>query len=223
MMRQTIMAGLLTLAASAGPAQPATLDGDASYDLLFRDGTLDSVDLANALVYARTVTNVLVPDAEARDSGRIALSVHDDDETLVQLTFLQDDRHRGIGVFPVSVGNPMIMYFYETVVRDMAEAAGGSPFYIRNRVKEALVNPAEIEAGQAVVGGTEVETTTIHLRPFADDPNRDRMMGFGDLILSVTMSDQVPGWYVSLIAEAEGEDGPVYRSSLIFDGIEAPQ
>ena len=43
------------------------------------------------------------------------------------------------------------------------------------------------------------------------------MQGFGDLELRVTMSEAVPGWYMSLVAEAAG--GEVYRSELTFDRL----
>jgi hypothetical protein len=223
MMKPILMAVLLALPAAGGNAQTATLDAAASYDLLFREGTLDGIDRQKALVYRRDVANSLVPAADARDSGEVALGFRDGDATTALLTFRQGEAHRVLGTFPASVGNPIIMYFYETVVRDMAESAGGSQFYIRNRVKDALVVPASVDRGQATVDGTTVDTTTIHLHPFTDDPNRDRMKGFGDLVLSVTMSEAVPGWYVSLIAEAKGEAGSVYRSALTFDGIEEAQ
>ena len=64
-------------------------------------------------------------------------------------------------------------------------------------------------------------TRTVTLRPFLDDPNRDRMMGFGDLELRVTMSDAVPGWYLSLVAEAPGAQGTEegYVSALRFEQV----
>lgn len=215
----SISAGLL--AATVALASP--LDGEKTYDLLFRDGTLDKIDRSAALVYQRDVTNTLKPEAAARDTGQIALSFRENQQGLAQLEFRQDEKHRSLGVFPASVGNPMIMYFYESVVRDMAEAAGGSPYYIRNRVKEALVQPTNIEDGEAVVDGKTVPTHTIRLYPFADDPNQHRMQGFGALELKVTMSDAVPGWYISLVAEAADAGVSVYRSELRFDRLEAQE
>jgi len=113
------------------------------------------------------------------------------------------------------------MVFYESVIRDMSETAGGSPFCIRIRVKEALVRPAEIETGEAAFGGETVATRTVTLRPFLEDPNRDRMMGFGDLELRVTMSEEVPGWYLSLVAEAPGAEGSEagYVSAMRFEQV----
>ena len=42
---------------------------------------------------------------------------------------------RKIGPFPISGGDPSLTFFLESVARDMAALTGGSPFYIRNRLK----------------------------------------------------------------------------------------
>ncbi|SFS80923.1 hypothetical protein SAMN04488040_1893 [Sulfitobacter marinus] len=202
----------------AGGGMAAPLGGDQTYDMLFRNGTLDDVNRDTALVYRRVVVNALNPEAGTRDTGHVALSFRKGDPSMAILEFQQDGKHRVMGTFPANVGNPMIMYFYEAAVRDMAESAGGSPFYIRNRVKEALINPSDIEVGEAQFEGRVVKTQTIRLYPFAGDKNQNRMKGFGDLELRVTMSEEVPGWYLSLVAEAAG--GDVYRSELSFDHLE---
>lgn len=210
----------LTLGLAAG--DPAAAEESAPYDLLFKGGTLDEIDRDATLIYQRAVTNTLNPAAQTRDSGEIALSFAGESDSMAHLEFRQGERHRGLGRFPATVGNPMIMYFYESVVRDMAESAGGSPFYIRNRVKESLVQDTEIETGQATVGDKTVETQIVRLHPFEGDPNIDSMKGFGELELTMVMSPQVPGWYLSLTAEAsEGDDtAPVYRSAVTFDALE---
>ncbi|WP_372571813.1 hypothetical protein [Ruegeria jejuensis] len=224
-MIKALLAGLVSVLLSAGLAFSASLDGEETYDLLFRDGTLDSVDRDAALIYRRTVSNQLKPETAERDTGQIALTFRDDASEMAHLEFRQDEKHRAMGVFPASVGNPMIMVFYESAVRDMAESAGGSPFYIRNRVKDALIQPTEVETGEAILDGEAVTTQTVRLRPFEEDPNRDRMQGFGDLVLSVTVSEDVPGWYLKLVAEALPEAGgeAVYRSEMVFDRLEGTQ
>ena len=50
----------------------------------------------------------------------------------------EDGRSAPVGTFPAGVANPLLLYFLETTVRAMAEATGGSPYYIRNRIREAL-------------------------------------------------------------------------------------
>ncbi|MFK7762456.1 MAG: hypothetical protein AB8B62_04285 [Roseobacter sp.] len=206
-----------TILLTAGMALATPLEGDKTYDMLFRNGTLDEIDRSSALVYRREVTNTLKPEAEARDTGDVTLSFRQEDTNVALLEFWQDDKHRALGMFPASVGNPMIMYFYETVVRDMAEAAGGSPFYIRNRVKDALIQTSDIVEGEAVFDGETVQTRTIRMYPFDGDANLERMQGFGDLEIRVTMSEAVPGWYMSFVAEAA--DGDVYRSEVSFQRL----
>ena len=82
---------------------------------------------------------------------------------------------RPLSQFPVSAGDPVVVYFLEAVTRDMASASGGSPFYIRNRIKDAL------RAGGTVThDGAGARVT---LMPFADNENAARMAGFDTLTL----------------------------------------
>lgn len=223
MLRGLMLTAALIAGATALGAK--SLDGGETYDLLFRNGTLDAVPRDATLTYRRDVSNALKPEAASRDSGTIALSISEDDRPVAEIDFRQGEQHRSLGTFPASVGNPMIMYFYESVVRDMAEAAGGSPFYIRNRVKEALIQPSEVTEGEAQFEGRTIQTQTVRMMPFAGDPNVERMKGFGDLELKVTMAEDVPGWYMSLTALAPGAEGadPVYRSEISFDAQEPGQ
>ncbi|SFD63028.1 hypothetical protein [Roseivivax sediminis] len=216
MPRILALIGFLAAASAAG-AEPA-----ASYDLLFKNGTLDEISREATLVYDRHVENSAKADAALRDTGRIALTFGEDQGVeIATLEFRQGDKYRTLGRFPASVGNPMIMYFYETVVRDMAETAGGSPFYIRNRVKEAMARPGNVTEGTAEWQGDEVAATTVTLTPFTEDPNRSEMAGFADLALTVTMSEEVPGWYLSLSAEAPGEgEAPLYASQMRLQEID---
>ncbi len=165
------------------------------------------------------------PEAALRDTGRIELDFDEEGSgpDSAVLTFSQDTRHKTLGAFPADVGNPLIMLFYEVTVRDMAETVGGSPFYIRNRLKDALTREVPVETGTARLDGAEIEVRRVTLRPFEDDPNAGEMAGFGDLAMTVTMSEEVPGWYYSLVAEVPGEDGPAYRSAITFGDREVEE
>lgn len=220
----TLLIGLTTAPVFVTPSFAET-SGDKTYDLLFRDGTLDNIAKTHTLVYARSVQNTYVPDTPARDTGRIELGFDGGEPLQAHLEFKQEDKHRGLGNFPASVGNPIVMYFVETVVRDMAENVGGSPFYIRNRVKEALIHPAEVEHTTVDFKGAKIAATQVTLRPFRDDPNWQRMRGYNDLALEVTMSEEVPGWYYSLVAVVPEPDSDqaAYQSALMFTALEVPQ
>lgn len=215
-----LLALIASLTLVTMPVHAATVDGQKTYDLLFKDGTLDDLGDNEQLVYNRDVTNVAKPESGAHNTGDITLQIDEKDESLASLMFHQGEKFRKMGSFPASVGNPMIMVFYESVVRDMAETAGGSPYYIRNRVKESLIEPSNVEEGEMMLNGETVPTKTIRLHPFENDPNKDRMQGFGELELSVTMSEAVPGWYVSFSAEAMNAETqePIYRAVTTLEG-----
>ncbi len=107
--------------------------------------------------------------------------------------------------FPAGSAGPMALYFLESVVRSMAETSGGSPFYIRNRLREAFV-AAELgglEAASAPEGGLQAHR--VEIRPFAKDPNRSRMGEFADLLLVFTITPE--GRLLSLSADTPSEEG----------------
>lgn len=193
-----------------------------TYDLIFKLGTLSDVPETRILAYDRQVEIATNPEYAMQNTGRIELNLEPDDT--VRLQFLKDGGHRILGSFPATVGNPVIMYFVETVLRDVASQAGGSPFYIRNRIKEALVADAPIEDKIVRFGTTDVGAKRITLHPLEKDRNRDRMGVYADLVLTFTMSDDVPGWYVSLVATAAGKDGaPGYSNTLTLIPGQADQ
>jgi len=57
--------------------------------------------------------------------------------------------------FQPPVGNRDIMYFVETVLRDVCAGAGGSPFYIPKPVKGRFVKQAPIERCDGAFGQQE--------------------------------------------------------------------
>ncbi|MCP4073735.1 MAG: hypothetical protein GY742_18715 [Hyphomicrobiales bacterium] len=210
-MRLFILCFLLISGASFAPLQAAQ-----TYDLIFKTGTLSEVSKDSILVYNRNILVNGKPKVSADETGSVKLTFEPDD--MAKLEFTRDKKRRVVGSFPATVGNPIIMYFVETVIRDVAHNTGGSPFYIRNRVKESLIQFAEIENKVLPFGGNDVPVKQITLHPFLNDKNIGKMRGYGNLALTVTMSGEVPGWYYSLVANVKGTEGnaPIYTNSLVL-------
>lgn len=192
-------------------ATPLFANGEA---VILKTGTLADFDRSSTLVYAQDITLAQDQTLAEREIGEVILSADPKDDGNVMLAFHKDDGKRALGRFPQSVGNPLFMYFVEAVIRDMAGFTGGSPFYIRNRVKNALVNGTEITDGTIIHNGQNIDATIAVMRPFENDPNRERMQGFQDLTLAATLSEAVTGWYVSLEATAATDDTVVYQRRL---------
>ncbi|MCA1970136.1 MAG: hypothetical protein LDL42_13455 [Rhizobium sp.] len=195
---------LLLLALFGGSTAP--LSAAETYDLLFRKGALSGLPASpppaageegrDILVYDRIVSPL--KKDESGDTDTIGLQLTSDDNAALIL-------HRGpqmrvIGTFPASVGNPLIMYFLETAVADIAKQSGGSPFYMRNRIKEALLKDAEIVPVSVRIGDRDIAARQVTIRPFAEDKAGGQMGRFAELALAVTVSQDVPGWYYSLKA-----------------------
>ena len=132
-----------------------------------------------------------------------------DGKPVLQLEEATARINRKIGPFPVSGGDPALTFFLETVTRDMAALTGGSPFYIRNRLKDALFRGGEV--------GTENGRKVAIFRPFADDPNRDRMFGFDSLTLRFVL-DEPARPIRQMLAETGPLAGgrPAYRNDMVM-------
>lgn len=101
----------------------------------------------------------------------------------------------------------------KSAARATAEASGGSPFYIRNRIRDALGAADLGPAAEVTHAGAPVAVHRTELRPFDGDPNRARLGPFADLVLGVTTTPDLPGRLLELSADTPG-DGPGYHERL---------
>lgn len=150
-----------------------------------------------------------VPGFLRIDDGSVTLAQAtdpSDQQPVLQLTQQTDTRTRQIGPFPISGGDPVLTFFLEQTTRDMARLTGGSPFYIRNRIKDALFQGGQITR--------EGDASVASFTPFAQDPNAARMGGFQTLTLTFVLGD--PAQPIrELRAETAGETpGYVNRMAL---------
>ncbi|MDT1063200.1 hypothetical protein RM190_15090 [Paracoccus sp. CPCC 101403] len=173
-LRLIALAGLL--------AAPPAIGGEAG-DLLFAER--GPWDLSSGpLVWKLDQTGPEVEGFTPLGQGKLTLDKGtdpSDGKPMLQLAEETSRIKRKIGPFPVEGGDPLLTFFLETTTRDMAALTGGSPFYIRNRLKDALFRGGEIrkEDGKSVAVFT----------PFAGDKNKERMFGFDTLELSFTVAD----------------------------------
>lgn len=117
------------------------------------------------------------------------------------LTLFADGRSQNLADFPAEAGNPVLLVFLESVVQSMATLTGGSPFYIHNRVKDALDAGGEPVDVSETHANKTVAAQSLTLRPFEADPNASRMGDFAGLTLRFVVSPTVPGKILSLSAD----------------------
>ncbi|KFI28600.1 hypothetical protein CDV50_01110 [Haematobacter massiliensis] len=182
-------ATLLTLTVQAGALSDAVL----------APGGFAGAESGVLLTYSHTRT---LPPSAARSNlvdTRVWLQSDPGEHGPVLSLFQESDgKARPIAAFPAQGANPVLLYYLEGVVHAMAEATGGSPFYIRNRIRDALVMAP---AGEVTDGRVTAVVT-----PFARDPNRAHMGSFGDLTLTLTYPSAAPTRLLSLSADTPGGD-----------------
>jgi hypothetical protein len=201
---------LVTLLLGMAAANNSHAEG--SYDILFRTGTLDSLEAGAELDYTQSGSAV---DEAGTGPQALGLRVTVKDETDTYLDMVGADSFRRIGVFPTNVGNPLLMYAMETLVRDLSEMTGGSPFYIRNRLKDAIASETEPEEVSVRFDAADVSASRVTLYPFREDPNAERFPGLDDLALSVDVSESVPGWYHTISTRMPSAGGYDYTITIV--------
>lgn len=182
------------LASGLGGMPPGLAAGEAG-DLIFAQrGPWDLGE--RQLVWSETRDGPALPGFRRIADGRLVLSETTDaadGKPVLQLRQTSEGRSHVIGPFPLSGGDPVVVFFLENTARDMAALTGGSPFYIRNRIKDAVFR-----------GGTVRQQdgrTTVVARPFDGDPNAGRMGAFAALELRFVMGDDPGAPIRELVAE----------------------
>jgi hypothetical protein len=199
------MRKLLLIAAllAAPPAQAGPLS-----DLLMAPGLFAGAPEGKLMEYSHM--REAPPPVGDLGEGRLVVSVIPG----VHGPMLDLQREEGgetllVSQFAGSGPNPVLIYFLESTARAMAEATGGSPFYIRNRIRSAM---AEASLGSQATP----ELATLH--PFVQDPNRGRMGAFGDLAIALRFDPQRPERILELSADTPpGEEGYHDRLVLVME------
>lgn len=213
LMLALIAPGVLAQAARAGEAQ----------DRLFALGALEAVEAGETLVYDFTRRGTYPGDEPAKlEEGEARLTIAPADAEGGPRAIAEvRDGETVIGQFnpfPVDAGNPMFMVFMEEAVTTMATLTGGSPFYIRNRMREALSSQNAVEETTISFDGRSVPARVLTFQPFRNNENANRMgPAFVDLTIRFTMSDEIPGGFARL----EAVTGPAAAAPAPADSASA--
>jgi hypothetical protein len=207
------LAAALTLALAA----PALAEPNAA-SLLFETPALTALPTGTTLIYRLERTG---GDPGALPASTVELSLRPDAEgggRNAHIVIVAGDRRQPAGPFPSLVGNPVLLVFLERDIAEMSRTLRGSPYYIRNRIREALGAATPAEPARFVFEGREVEGWRAAVSPFAQDRNRDRLREHADKRYEFTLSDAVPGGLYEVRTSRPGADGaPPAGERLAFE------
>lgn len=134
------------------------------------------------------------------------------------------DRHSEAGPFPTMAGNPLALVLLERDVREMAQLSKGSPFYLHNRVRDALTT-GTVEPARFTYDGREVAGWKMTMTPFASDPNKDKLAELVGRRYEFLFSDEVPGGLYAAHVVTPKFDGSsnIIETSLTLSGSTPPK
>jgi hypothetical protein len=176
---------------------------DPVVDSLFAEAVLEDHPAGQEIHYSHQRSGPEAPGFRPVTDGSLILVKPPEGALRLTLTIISDGRSQSVPDFPVEGGNPVVMVFLESVSRSMADLTGGSPFYIRNRIKDALREGGETESLALPRDDGVITAQALTLHPFKDDPNRARMGEFAGITLRFVVSDEVPGQILDLSANTQ--------------------
>lgn len=147
----------------------------------------------------------------------IVTEVLDDGRKDLRFEFLSGDRQRHFPDVKGFRGNPLIMLFLQHDVEEMQRAAGGATGYYRNRIRFAF-RDAQMEPTTVDFGEQTLAAKRITIRPYAQDPNRERFPRFADMWYEFVLAPAIPGgiYRIRSVVPAGDARAPEIENSVTY-------
>ena len=198
----------------AAPANAARKDGPPDpTTLLFETNQIGNAPVGQALSYRYTRFSGIEgapfgPPIEDRIREEVSAGEKPDTRNL-RVEMFSGERRMPTATYQDFPGNPVLVRFLEHHLEDLAKVLKGNPRYIKNAIRRALRENASVTATEVDTGGGKKPGWQIVVRPFVDDPVRDRLRGFDGLTYTFVLSPAVPGQIVSIDARATNPEGGI--------------
>lgn len=214
-----------TLAATASMAilfATAALAAPTATELFFERPYLSNVAVGTTLTYAYkhvTAEAKLGDSFEETLEMKVAAPADDPTKRIADVLIHRGSKEGEAGPFPTMNGNPIALILLERDVKELAQLTKGSPFYLRNRVREHL-SSGTVTPARFSFDGREVEGWKLTMLPFAEDPNKDKLLELVGRRYEFLFSDAVPGGLYSIDVVTPKADGGanIIETSLTLTG-----
>lgn len=206
-----LLASVLGFATSVVQAQEIS----APEKLLFLSNHFDNVKKPTTINY--TYRQEAAQPAAFTDTVSVDILKRNADGTAsVAAHFLTGPHEIAIPPIDHAQGNPAILGFLERDIAEMKRLTGGATGYFRKRIRLALAAAdLTVTKVQVPFEGKQVSAQTVTIRPYADDPLKDKFGRYADKGYVFTISDAVPGslYQVSTTLNADPAK-PVIETSM---------
>ena len=138
----------------------------------------------------------------------------------IDLRIFTGDRAREVNAITDLTGNPVLVIFLDRAVSNMVRLTGGNAPYFKDRLRTALRDKATSEAIKTEFEGRTLAATRIVVRPFDEDANAERMLGYQGAQFEFLVAQDVPGMlldmkssFVSTLADAPKLEERIFLKS----------
>ena len=184
------------------PAAAATVQ-----ELVFEAHLLADLSEPQTLRYRYETRGSMVPKTQRSQVSMDVREVGEDGRKLVHFDMFEGHDRRQFGPMQARVQNPLVIVFLQRDVVRMGNQTGGSPEYFRKRIRDAFVEPAEVERLEIPYNGAVVPAIRVSITPFVDDPQIARFAQFRHKRYEFTVAEALPGGLYE-IAAVTPESGP---------------
>lgn len=183
-----LIAGACVLGASAAVGQGIS----SAENLLFLTNHIQTVRQPLSLTYSykKESTSEASFDDEVHVDVR---KIHSDKSAEVSMRFLSGERVLDIPVAADADGNPALLAFLERDIKEMKRLTGGSVNYFRKRIRMALAEAAEVKPVSFIYAGKQRTGQEVSIKPYVNDPLRDRFPKYVNKTYAFILSQEVPG------------------------------
>lgn len=217
--RAPLRAIFFALAVLGAGAASAAAEDTAPVDLLFATPHLAQTKPGAVIGYAHTRRTFDASRIGPDFDQRITVENGTEADPVTRIVLDAEGAARQLDPFRGVPGNPLLMVFLENTVRSVSRATGGSPFYLRNRIREALADRLEMQPMILATGNARLPARALSVRPFEGDKNADRMGPFALIELRFVVAEAAPGMLVAMTADAGPRVDPQTGAET---GTEAP-
>ena len=219
-----IVAAALCFALPAAGADPQPISQ--AETLLFMTAHLKDVSTPSRLHYAFRKSGTL--EQGFSDSVDVDITGQPDGSKKGSARFFSGKRQIPYPDVEHAEGNPVLLFYLEREIREMARLTGGKPNHFRQRIRAALAESAQIEPIDIRFAGRTIAAQQITISPYESDPNRGRYERLATKQYVFTLSEKIPGLIYQVrghvpVPDESLKNSAVLDETLTFQSAGAPK
>jgi len=163
---------------------------------------------------------------EAPLKDEVVLSIkktRDENRRDVSVNFLSGDFKLHLPDFDNYRGNPVIIGMLEHLAQSMGYDSGGGALYFRNRIRDQLASKdvtVNKRSDDEAIADQKISVSEFSFAPLKNDPYVADKPDLINSTVTLTFSEAVPGYLVSIVYVSGPDDKPATTRTLKFSGVE---